>query len=140
MAYVQPTVKDVKDRMPEFIAVPDLLIGLLLREAYDFIGDCWLEKDRAKAQIYYVGHLLALEGEPDRSNSAATGGGGGTSVKGPVTSEKVGDVQVNYSGASSSNSAGSSGGGRLTGSFSTTIYGRMLLMLMMLNFPAIAAV
>ena len=141
MAYVQPTPLAVKNRLPEFIAVPDSLINLLLNEAFDFIGETWLERDRAKAQIYYVGHLLALEGEPDRSNSASNGGGGGggNSVKGHITSEKVGDVQVNYAGPSSSTSAGS-GSGSLVSALGSTMYGRMLLMLMRLNFPAIGVV
>ena len=55
---------------------------------------------------------------------------------GNVKRRKVGDVEVEFAGLS----AASSGGGALGDYLSGTMYGRQLLLLMRLNFPAITVV
>ena len=139
MPYAQPDAATFKARFPELEPVSDTLVGLVLGEAIDAVGDTWLERDRAKAQMYLAAHMLAIEGEPGRSQGIAAGEGGGNfSITGPAKREKVGDVEVEYAGGSSS-SGGSDGSGAASG-YSLTSYGRLYLDLLRKNFPAVAVV
>jgi len=138
MAYVTPTPELFKARFPEFTSVSDTLVGLVLGEAVERVGDTWLERDRARAQMYLAAHLLAMEGEPARSAAIANGGTGGeTLLNGAVKRRRVGDVETEFAGVSSGD-VGSSGG--LAASYTSTAYGRRYLELMRLNFPSVAAV
>lgn len=130
MPYVQPTATTFKARFPEFVPVSDTLVNLVLAEATDAVGETWLERDRAKAQMYLAAHLLAMEGEPGRSTT-----GQGTGSAGPVKRFKVGDVETEFAGAGGSSGASSGASGYLQ-----TQYGRMYLELLRKNFPAVAVV
>ncbi len=132
VAYVQPKVSDFKARFPEFADVDDAFIQLWLDDAYTRFGECWYERDRALAQMLWVAHVLALAGY----GAGGSGAGGGGAVNGPVKRRKVGDVEVEFAGLS----AGAGSGGGANDYLSSTQYGRMLALLMRLNFPAVAAV
>ncbi|WP_272789272.1 MULTISPECIES: DUF4054 domain-containing protein [unclassified Shinella] len=141
MPYVQPNAEIFKARFPEFAPVPNTLVNTVLAEAVDAVGDTWLERDRAKAQMYLAAHLLAMEGEPGRSQGVAAGEGGGHfAVTGPVKRERVGDVEVEYAGASASSGGGSGSGSSLSANYGTTSYGRLYLEFLRKNFPPVAVV
>lgn len=127
MAYVEPTAETFKARYPEFSSVPDALVTLVLADAIADVGETWVERDRARAQMLLCAHMLTLEGWPAR----ATGEGGGGASSGPVKREKVGDVEVEYAGVS-----GSTGLGAYGGSFASSIYGQQYWELLKRNFPS----
>ena len=129
MAYVAPTAADLKARFPEFTAVSDVLVNLILAEAKAQVGETWLERDRKTATLYLAAHMLAMEGEPGRS---AGGTSGGTS--GPVRRRKVGDVETEFAGF------GSSASGASASDYGLTAYGRLFFDLLRKNFPGVAVV
>ncbi|MCZ7488182.1 DUF4054 domain-containing protein [Rhizobium rhizogenes] len=129
MPYVQPTPATFKARYPEFTPVSDVLIQLMLDEAFDEVGDTWLERDRARAQMLLVAHRLTLEGEPDRTTS-----GSGSAGIGAIKRDKVGDSETEFFGVSGSDGSSSASG------YSLTAYGREFLALLRKNFPAVAVV
>jgi len=120
MAYVQPTIVDLKARFPSLSVIDDVLLALVLGEAIDAVGELWLERDRAIAQLYYAAHLATSQGLSD---------GGLSAVAGPVKRDKVGDSETEFAGV-----GGISGGD----GFGTTAYGLAYLRLLRLNFPGIA--
>ncbi|MCO5085149.1 MAG: DUF4054 domain-containing protein [Mesorhizobium sp.] len=130
MTYVPPTAADLKARFPEFTAVSNTLIDLILAEAIPQVGESWLERDRRPATLYLAAHLLAMEGEPGRTLRGASGATAGT---GPVKRFKVGDVETEFAGNGTSAGGGAS-------SFASTEYGLRFLDLMRRNFPAVAVV
>ncbi len=129
MPYVAPTASTFKARYPEFDAVSDVLIGLVLQEAFDEVGDTWLERDRARAQMLLTAHKLTMEGEPDRTTT-----GQGTAGTGAIKRDKVGDVETEFAGVTTSAGDSSALG------YGLTTYGREFAALMRKNFPAIAVV
>lgn len=129
MAYTQPTAGTFKARYPEFAPVSDDLVTLVLQEAIAQVGDTWVEKDRARAQMLLAAHTLTMEGEPGRTTT-----GQGSAGTGPIKRDKVGDVETEFAMPSASN--GSSG---LSG-YMLTSYGKDFLDLMRRNFPAVAVV
>lgn len=129
MPYVAPTATTFKARFPEFCDVSNGLIDLVLAEAIAQVGDTWLERDRARAQMLLAAHTLTLEGEPDRTTSGASSAGTGT-----LKRRKVGDVEVEFTGVGGG--AGASGGS----GFASTTYGVEYMRLMRVNFPAALAV
>lgn len=129
MAYTAPTATTFKARYPEFAPVSDALIGLVLAETFDEVGDTWLERDRARAQMLLAAHKLTLEGEPKRSTA-----GTGAALNGAVKRHKVGDVEVEFAGVDISDSDTSRLG------YGLTVYGREFAALMRKNFPAVAVV
>ena len=132
MAYQAPTPATFKLRYPEFQAVSDALIQLVLDDAIGDVGDTWVEKDRARAQMLLTAHILTMEGEPGRSEAGAAGAAAGT---GQVKRDKVGDVETEFATPSSSGAGGST-----LSSYGQTFYGQQYLELLRKNFPAIAVV
>ena len=130
MAYTAPTAADLKARFPEFAAVSDTLINLILEEASAQVGETWLERDRKPAPLYLAAHLLTMEGEPGRSAS-----GQGSATTGPVRRRKVGDVETEFAGFGRADA-----NGRTDAGYEMTAYGRQFLRLLRLNFPAVAVV
>lgn len=128
MAYVAPTPTTFKARFPEFTPVSNDLIAVVLAEAIAQVGETWLERDRARAQMLLAAHTLTMEGEPGRSTSGQGGAGTGT-----VKRRKVGDVEVEFNGFGSTSSGGYNG-------FGSTSYGQEFAALMRKNFPPVAAV
>jgi hypothetical protein len=129
MAYVQPTPTTFKARYPEFVPVSDALIGLVLTESFAAVGDTWLERDRARAQMLWTAHTLTMEGEPGRTTTGNSSAGTGV-----IKRRKVGDVEVEFA------TPGSSSGGSIGNGFASTTYGQQFLALMRLNFPTALAV
>lgn len=130
MPYLAPTAESFKIRFSEFAPVSDVLVGLVLAEAFDQVGLSWLERDRARAQMLLAAHTLTLEGEPGRTTTGAGSAGTGT-----VKRRKVGDVEVEF--ATPGVSSFSAGGGN---GYSSTTYGQQFLALMRLNFPTAIAI
>lgn len=129
MAYVAPTATTFKARYPEFAPVSDALVGMILDEAIVQVGDTWLERDRARAQMLLAAHMLTVEGEPGRTTTGQSSAGTGI-----MTSRSVGDVSVSFA------APGASLAGSLAGAYSGSSYGIQFATLMRQNFPAVAAV
>jgi hypothetical protein len=129
MTYVVPTSATLKARFPELAPVSDALVDLVLAETFNEVGDTWLERDRARAQMLLAAHKLTMEGEPGRTVS-----GQGSAGTGVVKRRKVGDVETEFS------TPGASSGGSVGNGFAATVYGQQYLALMRLNFPAALAV
>ena len=127
MAYVPPTATDLKARFPEFTAVSDTLVDLILAEAIGQVGETWIERDRKPATLYLAAHMLTMEGEPFRTKS-----GQGMAGTGPVRRRKVGDIETEFAGYGASE-YGRSG-------YGASEYGRRFAELMRRNFPAVAVV
>lgn len=121
MAYVPPTPASFKLRYPEFASVDDALVQLVLDEAIADVGETWLEKDRARAQMLLAAHNLSLM-------PAANAVAGGTVNAGAVKRRKVGDVETEF--------AGSGGSSTTHAGFGASTYGQEYYRLMRLNFPS----
>lgn len=130
-------VNEFKARFPEFAAVSNALIQLILEEAIPMAGTSWVERDRKPAIMYYTAHLLALQGEPQRT-AAGSGGAGQSALTGPMKRRRVGDVEVEYAGSGSS--SGGSGMGPGDMALSSTPYGRQYIAIRNRNFAGIMAV
>lgn len=135
MAYVEPEVEDLTARFPEFADVSEGVLEAILAEAVAQVGDTWLERDRRPAQLYLAAHMLAMEGEPQRSAGIAEGST--EWLNGPVKRDKVGDVETEFAGFASGAGSGAAG---MASDYSLTRYGQMYLSLMRRNFPAVAVV
>ena len=131
MSYVQPTAETFKIRFPEFGSVGDALIDLVIDEAVSVVGDTWLEKDRARAQMLLVAHNLSMEGEPQRSVSTLSGETPDNPQQGAISSIKVGDVAISYSNRPSQNNPGT---GAIGNELLKTSYGARYLEILKLNF------
>lgn len=130
MTYTPPTVDNVKVRFPEFANVPEPTLQAILDEAIERVGPEWVERDRRPATLYLTAHMLAAQGLSGGDGS----GGGGAAVTGAVKRRKVGDVETEFAGVSTGTGSGSGTG------YASTLYGKMFLDLMRVNFPAVAVV
>jgi hypothetical protein len=128
VAYQIPTPTTFKARYPEFAVVSDTLVGLVLNEAIAQVGETWLERDRARAQMLLAAHNLTIEGEPERSKTGHASAGTGN-----VKRIKVGDVETEFASRSSSS------GGSI-GPHGETSYGQQFAALMRMNFGGVVAV
>lgn len=134
MAITPPSAGDFKARYPEFAQVSDTLIDLVLADAAGFVAETWRQADRIPAIMALAAHMLAMEGEPQRS----TGGSGGAgAVSGPVQSAKVGDVSVTFKGW---NVGAGGSSGPISDSYVQTAYGQRFLTYLRRNFPAVVVV
>lgn len=120
MAYVTPTAATFKARFPEFAAVSDALIDLIIAEIEPQIDESWQETDRAPAIMYRVAHILARGGYLT--------GDTGSSVTGPMKRRTVGDVTVEFAGISTSN-----GGSGSAAFYGTTPYGQEYWLILQRN-------
>lgn len=131
------TAADLKARYPEFTAVDNALVGLVIAEAAPMVDDGWEPSDQKPGIIALAAHLLNMEGWPKRavlpegSPIPATAGR-------QVLMRKVGDVTTQYAQSSSTTGGGGSTG--LLSSLGLTPYGIRFRQLLKLNAPAIALV
>ncbi|TBZ81415.1 DUF4054 domain-containing protein [Rhizobium leguminosarum] len=132
MAYQVPTPATFKARYPEFAAVSDVLVQLVLDDAIGDAGDTSVEKDRARAQMLLAAHILTMEGEPGRTENGSSGATAGTGI---IKRDKVGDVETEFATPASSGPGGST-----LSAYSLTFYGQQYLELLRKNFPAVAVV
>lgn len=98
MAYVTPTIDDLKGLWPVFASIPDATLTAWLSRAINRVGTQWPEDVRADAQLYLAAHLLATQGAGDASGTIATNGA--------VKRDKVGDTETEFAGFSNSGRAG----------------------------------
>lgn len=121
MAYTLPTPATFKLRYPEFAGISDASVQLVLDEAIASVGETWLEKDRARAQMLLAAHTLSLM---PSINAVA----GGTINAGAVKRRKVGDVETEF--------VGSVGNSTTHAGFGASTYGQEYYRLLRLNFPS----
>ncbi len=134
MAYQAPTAAHLKSRYPEFDPVADALVTSVLDDAIADVDDRWIENDRRRAQLALAAHMLAVEGEPARSQAIAAGQSIDPRL-GPVKRDKVGDTETEYVVTGDA-----SGGSAADNAYTSTRYGQQLLVLRARSFPAALAV
>lgn len=110
---VQPS--DVTDVAPEFAGVQDDTIQEFIDIAALIVGPAWGKK-RDKGIAVLAAHFL-------KDMGYGGGGNGSSSASGPVTMEKVGDLQKSYG------TVALSGGSASDQLLTMTKYGRMFLMI-----------
>lgn len=109
------TPEEVKAFAPEFAAVEDSEVQSYIDIAQEFICESkWGEVKAKKALMLLTCHFLKDMG---------LGAGGSSSASGPVTMEKVGDLQRSYGSATLSK------GSTSEQLFLTTKYGRAYILL-----------
>ncbi|SHI80090.1 Protein of unknown function [Aureimonas altamirensis DSM 21988] len=130
MPYIVPTVDEFLTRYPQFEAVEGDRLSAVMEEAVGAVGQPettrWVEKDYQPAIMLLTAHMLTLEGALPGSLGAIGG-----EYAGPITREKVGEVETTYGGS------GASGGGTDLSDpwgYSLTFYGRRFLLMMRANF------
>jgi hypothetical protein len=130
-----PSAIEFKTRYPEFTAVDDSLVTLMIAEGLSIVDDGWEINDQKPAIMAFTAHSLSMEGYPARAsnNQLPLPAGAGREV----LMRKVGDVTTQY--AQTGSSAGSSSAS-LSGSLGLTVYGRRFFQLLKLNSPAIGLV
>jgi hypothetical protein len=139
MSYTMPTVTTFKARYPEFGVVQNELVQLVLDEAIATVGDCWLEKDRAKAQMLLAAHTLVMEGEPQRSTQLANGGTVNSAAIGQILELQDRDVKVKFSDKSQ-DVAQNSGLGDIARSYMLTPYGKEYYLILGRNVASVVVV
>lgn len=139
MSYTAPTVKIFKLRFPEFAVVDNELVDLVLAESISAVGDGWLEKDRARAQMLLSAHTLAMEGEPARSQSLNDGGTVNSPVNGSIIEMKDRDVTVKLTDKASQISENSKLGD-ISKTYMQTPYGVDYYLLLGRNCSSVAVV
>lgn len=133
-----PTAAQFKARFPEFSCVSDALVDQVLAETTAAVGDGWVERDRLLAINYLTAHMLAMEGEPDRSKAIVEDRSVANAQSGPVSSVKIGDVAVTYAGKTAEGAG--SGMGPVTAEYQKTDYGQRYYTLLRKNFAGALAV
>jgi hypothetical protein len=102
--------------------VDDSVVQTALDEAALFVGDDWDPVDAQAATFYLAAHFI--------SQGQASAGGSGRLV----TSERIGQISVQYAAASTAS------GGSSYPSLANSSYGLMFLAVMRRNSPGIAVV
>lgn len=126
MPYVAPTLAEFRARYAEFAPVGDALVQAVLVEAQASVSTSWVERDYAPAIMLLTAHLLLSEDAIQKAQGSVSYG----DYAGPITKEKVGEVEVSYGGGATA-SSGASGG---SDDYSSTEYGRRFLRLLRLTF------
>lgn len=137
MPYTEPTVTTFKARYPEFSAVQNELVILVLNEAIVTVGDGWHEDDLAKAQSLLAAHSLVMEGEPQRSNAINNGGTANPGNVGPIIEMQDRDVRVKFANRLEITS-GNSGLGDISQQYMQTQYGREYYLILCRNCDSVA--
>lgn len=139
-------------RFDEFAAVADAKVEAVIREAMRSVlaqgtqaTELWNEFDYQDAILYLTAHLLAVSGEPQRSQLAGTVGGGTAGAaagSGLIKSAKVDDVQITFQDqtSSSTTTGGSGTGGTDSGEYDTSSYGRRFKQLLARSIPPVCII
>lgn len=131
------TAANFKARFPEFAAVSDELIDLVIAEQAPQVGDSWLERDRDPALRFLVAHNLALSGHLADTSDGQSLQDGQMALR--LTSYKVGDTSATFSdGSGSGNGGGASAGSKAW--YDLTSYGQQFWLYLRRNFTSIAVV
>ena len=131
------TVADFKLRYPAFAPVDDALVNAVLADALDEVSR-FPDSARARGAMLYTAHVLSLQGEPSRSAQAAGGDIADADAASRITREKVGDVEVQYTGTGTAAQRGLVASGA-TG-LHLTPYGAQFAHLLRRYIPTILAV
>lgn len=113
---VAVTKQDITNVAPEFSGVEETTVDLFIEYARQFVAEGqW--KSKAKQGIVWMAcHMMKTVG-------LGSGGSSGTGTSGPMTSEKVGDLQRSYGQLSLQ------GGTALDQVLAQTKYGQMFIMI-----------
>jgi hypothetical protein len=111
MAYTAPGVDDFRARFPQFDAVTDDVVQLMLDEAALQVDGTWRDADAWNATLYLTAHLIETERMQGMGGTAGAGGSG------IVKSETIGPIHYEYDDASKYIS-------KTMGSLGLTIYGQ----------------
>ena len=128
-----------KARFPEFSDVSDITVDLALTEASIEVSENWMERDRQLGQNLLAAHRLTMENEPDRARALVNGGSPSNGQTGSVSSMKVGDVSLSYTGRVSTIGT-QTGLGALACEYQRTSYGQRYYELLCKNLPTLRAV
>jgi len=119
MPYTLPTATQFKARFPEFDALGDAYIDVMIGEAARNMDESWEELDYQPAIMFLTAHNIAEEQSL----------GGIYGAPGMTTSSKLGDAQDTYATNQSFDASSIYGG---------TVYGRRFAQLQRVNVPAVA--
>lgn len=140
MALTPPLASVFTGRYPEFSSVGAGLLNAVLAEAPSYVDESWLSGDQQQAMMLYAAHVLAVEGEPARSNAVANGTAAASqspALTGGVDSVKVGDVAIKYGSNNGGASSGAAGFDGADDAFASTVYGQRFLMLRDRSFATV---
>ncbi len=122
MAYTIPTVSDLNERYPSFLAVDDLTIQLAIDDATRMVDTSWTEGDYATAIILYACHLMALDGLGTSPDAQAN-----TGQAANFQTIRSGQLTLTRGSSASSGEIGSEGW------YNSTRFGRRFWMLLKQN-------
>ena len=131
MAFIAPTLLDFITRYPEFRDFDRNWVQVVLDEAIDLVGEGWIQRYRRPAVLALAAHMLSTQ--PKSSSASVVSDISGGVTTGPIQSESVGPLTINYkrptgnSGASEETSAGE---------LDSTVYGAFYLQLRHMGIPA----
>lgn len=128
MAYVAPTVADIKTHFPQFAAVSDAVIQYDIDLTTSVVDESWFETDYTRARELLTAHYLTLDGQGTSTDAEMAGQG----LSG-VTRLKSASLDVSFSASAADTNSGSE--------YDTTSFGRRFLTLLRKNKggPRIAA-
>jgi len=131
MAFSPPELVDFFARYPEFRDFDENWVQVVLDEAISLVGEGWIERYRRPAILALTAHLLLTQQVSAPVTSDVSGG----TTTGPIQSETVGPLTIQYKRA-----AGNAGGGsvqnQVLATLDSTAYGVMYQQYMSLAIPA----
>lgn len=137
MAYEAPTAEEFKARFPEFAAIGDPLIGILLDEAGLFADVRWSDADRKVAVLHLAAHAAQQFQLMQAAAGIITGGSSSEETLGEmyVKSVKFADREVTWEKPKTKTTEGMavSTMPKLGSVYSETIYGQLYLRLLRRN-------
>jgi len=136
MSYETPSAADLVARYPEFDPVSEARIGAFITEALQGVSTSWVEADYQPAILALAAHMMAVEGEPARSNNPSAAVNPLTLGR-AVQSRKVGDVSTTYGGGTAAGGAFSASAGP---DYSATTYGRRYMEMLHRNGTTLTAI
>lgn len=116
---VTVTKTDITDVAPEFASVAEPTVNIFIGYARHYVGEgVWGEAKAKQGIVWMACHLMKKIGFGEGTSTPTPGGSSG-----PVTMEKVGDLQRSYQALSLQ------GVSALDSVLATTSYGQMFIML-----------
>ena len=122
--YDPVTTDDFIARFPIFADAEQTQLDALLLEAQGIVTTTWRAADYKPAILYYMAHMLALDGSQEDGEVAVGPSGAGQII----ASESISGMSVSYFNSAASRSSKSES------DYATTEYGRRFARLLDLNF------
>jgi hypothetical protein len=118
VAYDIPPASDLKIRYPAFTGVDNTVVDYWINDAKRFVTTSWIETDYAPGLMALAAHNMAIGG-------LGTGGAALAELPAGVSRFKSGSLDVTLTDAAAN--------ARMTGDYSSTIYGQEYLRLLGAN-------